>query len=106
MPTALVKPAPSGPVVVSTPGVCPNSGWPGVRAPHWRSCFRSETVGGDSGTKFGTPYVAGASVRAEILAQARDKKVIVFKYKSKKNYRRLRGHRQYFTEVVIRGIDG
>lgn len=56
--------------------------------------------------KFGTPYVAGASVRAEILAQARDKKVIVFKYKSKKNYRRLRGHRQYFTEVVIRGIDG
>ena len=63
-------------------------------------------VGGDSGTKFGTPYVAGASVRAEILAQARDKKVIVFKYKSKKNYRRLRGHRQYFTEVVIRGIDG
>ena len=57
-------------------------------------------VGGDSGTKFGTPYVAGASVRAEILAQARDKN------KSKKNYRRLRGHRQYFTEVVIRGIDG
>ena len=63
-------------------------------------------VAGDSGTKFGTPYVAGACVRAEILAQARDKKVIVFKYKSKKNYRRLRGHRQYFTEVVIRGIDG
>ena len=63
-------------------------------------------VGGDSGTKFGTPYVAGARVRAEILAQARDKKVIAFKYKSKKNYRRLRGHRQYFTEVVIRGIDG
>lgn len=63
-------------------------------------------VGGDGGTKVGTPYVPGASVRAEILAQARDKKVIVFKYKSKKNYRRLRGHRQYFTEVVIRGIDG
>lgn len=63
-------------------------------------------VGGDGGVKFGTPYVSGASVKAEILAQARDKKVIVFKYKSKKNYRRLRGHRQYFTEVVIRGIDG
>ena len=38
---------------------------------------------GRSSTKFGTPYVAGASVRAEILAQARDKKVIVFKYKNK-----------------------
>ena len=63
-------------------------------------------VAGDNGTKFGTPYVAGARVRAEILAQARDKKIIVFKYKSKKNYRRLRGHRQYFTEVAIRGIDG
>ncbi|RRD66209.1 50S ribosomal protein L21 [Fretibacterium sp. OH1220_COT-178] len=63
-------------------------------------------VGGDGGTKFGAPYVSGAGVRAEILAQARDKKVLVFKYKSKKNYRRLRGHRQYFTEIVIRGIDG
>ena len=62
-------------------------------------------VGGDSGVRFGTPYVSGASVRAEILAQARDKKVLVFKFKSKKNYRRMRGHRQYYTEVVIRGIN-
>ena len=62
-------------------------------------------VGGDSGPRFGTPYVSGASVRAEILAQARDKKVLVFKFKSKKNYRRMRGHRQYYTEVVIRSID-
>lgn len=62
-------------------------------------------VGGDSGPRFGTPHVAGASVRAEIVAQARDKKVLVFKFKSKKNYRRMRGHRQYYTEVVIRGID-
>ncbi len=60
----------------------------------------------ESGTaRFGTPYVAGASVRAEIIAQARDKKVIVFKYKSKKNYRRKRGHRQYYTEVVIKEIN-
>ena len=62
-------------------------------------------VGGDAGVRFGSPYVSGASVRAEILAQGRDKKVLVFKYKSKKNYRRTRGHRQYFTEVVIRGIN-
>ena len=44
-------------------------------------------------------------MRAEVLAQGRGKKVLVFKYKSKKNYRRMQGHRQYFTEVVIRGID-
>jgi len=62
-------------------------------------------VGGDTGVRFGTPYVEGASVRAEVLAQGRGKKVLVFKYKSKKNYRRMQGHRQYFTEVVIRGID-
>ena len=63
-------------------------------------------TGGDEGVRVGKPYVEGASVRAEILAQARDKKVLVFKYKSKKNYRRMRGHRQYYTEVVIRGING
>ncbi|MBR1673123.1 MAG: 50S ribosomal protein L21 [Fretibacterium sp.] len=63
-------------------------------------------VGGDEGVRVGKPYVEGASVRAEVLAQARDKKVLVFKYKSKKNYRRMRGHRQYYTEVGIRGING
>ena len=63
-------------------------------------------VGGDDGVRCGAPYVQGASVSAEILDQARDKKVLVFKYKSKKNYRRMRGHRQYYTEVVIRGING
>ncbi len=63
-------------------------------------------VGGDEGVRLGKPYVEGASVRAEVLDQARDKKVLVFKYKSKKNYRRMRGHRQYYTEVVIRGING
>ncbi|MBQ9566035.1 MAG: 50S ribosomal protein L21 [Synergistaceae bacterium] len=62
-------------------------------------------IGDDGGVRFGTPYVSGASVTAEIVDQARDKKVLVFKYKSKKNYRRMRGHRQYYTEVVIRGIN-
>ena len=44
MPMPLPTPWPSGPVVVSTPGVCPYSGWPGVRLPHWRNCFRSSSV--------------------------------------------------------------
>lgn len=62
-------------------------------------------LGGENGTKFGAPLVEGAAVKAEVLVQARDKKVLVFKYKSKKNYRRLRGHRQYFTKVRVREIN-
>jgi large subunit ribosomal protein L21 len=62
-------------------------------------------VGGDDGAKFGTPLVSGASVKAEITAQARDKKVLVFKYKSKKNERRMRGHRQYYTEIRVLEIN-
>lgn len=63
-------------------------------------------VGGDyTETKFGNPYITGARVTAEILKQGRGDKVLVFKYKSKKNIRKMRGHRQYFTEVVIRNIE-
>ncbi|MBQ3394998.1 MAG: 50S ribosomal protein L21 [Synergistaceae bacterium] len=63
-------------------------------------------VGGEgTETKFGNPYIPGARVTAEIVKQARADKVIVFKYKSKKNYRNKRGHRQYFTEVVIKNIE-
>ncbi len=63
-------------------------------------------VGGDveGGTKFGSPYVDGARVTAEIIAQDRDDKVFVFKYKSKKGYRKMRGHKQYYTEIIIRNI--
>ena len=63
-------------------------------------------VGGEgTEARFGNPYITGARVTAEIVKQARADKVIVFKYKSKKNYRKKRGHRQYFTEVVIRTIE-
>ena len=63
-------------------------------------------VGGEgTEARFGDPYITGARVTAEIVKQARADKVIVFKYKSKKNYRKKRGHRQYFTEVVIRTIE-
>src|SRR5579872_2241279 len=44
MPTALANPWPNGPVVVSTPGVWPYSGWPGVLLPHWRKCLMSSSV--------------------------------------------------------------
>ena len=52
----------------------------------------------------GKPLVAGASVKAEIVAQDRAKKIIVFKMKRRKNYRRKQGHRQPYTEVKVTGI--
>lgn len=54
----------------------------------------------------GTPLVAGASVKALVVKQARDKKVIVFKKKRRQNYRRKNGHRQNITIVKITDILG
>ena len=54
----------------------------------------------------GTPLVAGASVKATVLKQARDAKIIVFKKKRRQNYRRKNGHRQSITLVKITEICG
>ena len=54
----------------------------------------------------GTPQVAGASVKATVLKQARDAKIIVFKKKRRQNYRRKNGHRQSITLVKITEICG
>ncbi len=54
--------------------------------------------------KIGTPVVKGASVEGKVLAQDKSKKIVVFKYKSKKTYRRTNGHRQPFTKVEIQSI--
>ena len=61
-------------------------------------------VSGDE-PKVGTPYVEGAKVEAKVLAQDKAKKVIVYKYKAKKNERKNRGHRQPYTLVEITGIN-
>jgi large subunit ribosomal protein L21 len=58
-------------------------------------------AGTDDGTQIGAPTVAGASVTAEVVRHGKDKKVIIFKWKRRKNYRRKQGHRQKFTEVRI-----
>jgi len=63
-------------------------------------------VQSDEGTKVGTPYVSGAKVEAEVLRDGRAKKVVIFKYKPKKRYRKKQGHRQSFTEVEIKKISG
>jgi large subunit ribosomal protein L21 len=60
-------------------------------------------VGGDA-PKIGQPLVKGASVAAEIVGQDRGKKIVVFKFKRRKNYRRKNGHRQPYTELKITGI--
>ncbi len=53
---------------------------------------------------FGLPTVKGASVEGEVLKQGKAKKIIVYKYNQKKNYRRKQGHRQPYTKVEIKKI--
>jgi large subunit ribosomal protein L21 len=55
----------------------------------------------DDGTQLGGPTVEGASVTGEVVRHGKDRKIIVFKWKRRKNYRRKQGHRQKFTEVRI-----
>lgn len=52
----------------------------------------------------GTPYVAGAKVTAVVEETFKDRKVLVFKYKSKKDYHRLIGHRQQYTKIRVESI--
>ncbi len=59
----------------------------------------------DSTVSVGTPTLAGAVVRGTVLRQAKDKKILVFKYKPKKRVRKLVGHRQRFAEVRINSIE-
>jgi large subunit ribosomal protein L21 len=61
-------------------------------------------VGKDDGALIGDPYVNGASVTGKVISHGRDDKVIVFRYRRKKNYRKFRGHRQHFSLVQIEGI--
>lgn len=60
----------------------------------------------DDNPVFGSPYVENASVSAEVLGTDRDKKVLVFKHKTRKNHRKLRGHRQSMTTLKIKEIQG
>ena len=54
--------------------------------------------------KVGTPVVEGVKVEGKVVGQIRGEKIIVFKYKAKKNYRRKQGHRQPYTKVEITKI--
>ena len=54
--------------------------------------------------KVGTPTVKGAKVVAKVLKQGKGKKILVFKYKPKKKYRKTQGHRQPYTKILIKSI--
>lgn len=61
-------------------------------------------IGGDAETLVGKPFVEGASVSAEIIESGKGKKLVIFKYKAKKDYRRKQGHRQPYTRLQIKSI--
>lgn len=61
-------------------------------------------VSGDN-VKIGAPNVAGAKVTGKVLEQGKERKIRIFKYKAKSNYRRRQGHRQPFTKVKIEKIE-
>ena len=60
----------------------------------------------DDGLTVGTPWIENAKVTATILNHGKKDKIIVFKYKPKKNYRKKQGHRQPFTQLKVEKIEG
>ena len=66
--------------------------------------FETLLVADDSGVKVGKPVLSGVSVRGKVLEHGKGKKVVILKYKAKKNSRTKRGHRQPYTKVEILSI--
>ncbi|HEU4452039.1 MAG TPA: 50S ribosomal protein L21 [Longimicrobium sp.] len=67
--------------------------------------FEEVLLGADGDNiKIGAPMVSGAAVTAEVVRHGRGEKIIIFKHKRRKNYRRKQGHRQGFTEVKVNEI--
>ena len=63
-------------------------------------------VGEGAQVKLGTPLVSGSKVKAKVTDQGKAKKIEVLKFKRRQNYRRLKGHRQHYTEIEVTGITG
>jgi large subunit ribosomal protein L21 len=62
-------------------------------------------VGEGEDVKVGTPFLEGSKVTAKVVDHGRRDKIKIIKFKRRKNYRRQMGHRQYFTQIEITGID-
>jgi large subunit ribosomal protein L21 len=68
--------------------------------------FDDVLLGADGDTlRIGTPAVSGASVTAEVVRHGKGEKIVIFKHKRRKNYRRKQGHRQKYTEVRVNEIN-
>ena len=61
-------------------------------------------IGAGEELQIGQPYVATAQVNCEVVEQKRGKKIVIFKHKKRKDYRRKAGHRQDFTKLKVTGI--
>jgi large subunit ribosomal protein L21 len=68
--------------------------------------FNEVLVLGGETLKLGAPMVGGAKVEAKITEQDRDKKIVIFKFRRRKNYRRKNGHRQPYTALEVTAIKG
>ncbi len=66
--------------------------------------FEALMVVDENGSRIGTPVLTDVTVKGKVLAQDKAKKILVFKYKPKKDYRRRQGHRQPYTRVEITSI--
>ena len=62
-------------------------------------------LGSEDGVEVGTPTLAGAKVEGKVLAQVKSRKIVVYKYKAKKNERKKQGHRQPYTKIEITAIN-
>ncbi len=62
-------------------------------------------IGKEKGLTAGTPYVKGATVEGKVVKNGKAKKIYVYKFKAKKNYRKKQGHRQPYTKVEIGAIN-
>ncbi|HWJ03631.1 MAG TPA: 50S ribosomal protein L21 [Verrucomicrobiae bacterium] len=62
-------------------------------------------VENEGNVQVGAPFVSGAKAVVKVVEHGKGEKIIVFKYKAKKNYRRKQGHRQPFTKVVVEAIE-
>ena len=62
-------------------------------------------INNDGEVHVGSPMIESAKVTATVVEQGKGKKIIVYKYKPKANYRRKKGHRQFFTEIQIEKIE-
>ncbi len=61
-------------------------------------------IGGEEGLTVGKPYVEGKTVKAEVLENGKGEKLVIFKYKAKKDSRKKQGHRQPYTKLQIKTI--